>query len=82
MDTILFNGNFYSLDEMYKNCTAVAIKNGIIIRMGNDEEILYNLPEGKWKILVDDKTAGADGKKNISEKTDVEPLSALVLEKE
>ena len=32
--------------------------------------------------LVDDKTAGADGKKNISEKTDVEPLSALVLEKE
>ena len=48
----------------------------------SDEEILYNLPEGKWKILVDDKTAGADGKKNISEKADVEPLSALVLEKE
>ena len=36
----------------------------------------------KWKILVDDKTAGADGKKIISEKADVEPLSALVLEKE
>lgn len=31
---------------------------------------------------MDDKTAGADGKKNISEKADVEPLSALVLEKE
>ena len=54
----------------------------LVIFNGNDEEILYNLPEGKWKILVDDKTAGADGKKIISEKADVEPLSALVLEKE
>lgn len=57
-------------------------ENILVIFNGNDEEILYNLPEGKWKILVDDKTAGADGKKNISERTDVEPLSALVLEKE
>lgn len=57
-------------------------ENILVIFNGNDEEILYNLPEGKWKILVDNKTAGADGKKNISEKTDVEPLSALVLEKE
>lgn len=57
-------------------------ENILVIFNGNDEEILYNLPEGKWKILVDDKTACADGKKNISEKTDVEPLSALVLEKE
>ena len=57
-------------------------ENILVIFNGNDEEILYNLPEGKWKILVDDKTTGADGKKNISEKTDVEPLSALVLEKE
>ena len=57
-------------------------ENILVIFNGNDEEILYNLPEGKWKILVDDKTAGADGKKKISEKIDVEPLSALVLEKE
>lgn len=57
-------------------------ENILVIFNGNDEEILYNLPEGKWKTLVDDKTAGADGKKNISEKADVEPLSALVLEKE
>ena len=57
-------------------------ENILVIFNGNDEEILYNLPEGKWKILVDDKTAGEDGKKNISEKADVEPLSALVLEKE
>ena len=57
-------------------------ENIVVIFNGNDEEILYNLPEGKWKILVDDKTAGADGKKIISEKADVEPLSALVLEKE
>lgn len=57
-------------------------ENILLIFNGNDEEILYNLPEGKWKILVDDKTAGADGKKIISAKADVEPLSALVLEKE
>ena len=57
-------------------------ENILVIFNGNDEEILYNLPEGKWNILVDDKTAGADGKKIISEKADVEPLSALVLEKE
>ena len=57
-------------------------ENILVIFNGNDEELLYNLPEGKWKILVDDKTAGADGKKIISEKADVEPLSALVLEKE
>lgn len=57
-------------------------ENILVIFNENDEEILYNLPEGKWKILVDDKTAGADGKKIISAKADVEPLSALVLEKE
>ena len=57
-------------------------ENILVIFNGNDEEILYNLPEGKWKILVDDKTAGADGKKIISAKADVEPLSAHVLEKE
>lgn len=57
-------------------------ENILVIFNGNDEEILYNLPEGKWKIMVDDKTAGADGKKIISAKADVEPLSALVLEKE
>ena len=40
MDIILFNGNFYSLDEMYKNCTAVAIKNGIVPLIGQN----LNLP--------------------------------------
>lgn len=63
-------------------CVDDTPENILVIFNGNDEEILYNLPEGKWKILVDDKTAGADGKKIISEKADVEPLSALVLEKE
>lgn len=63
-------------------CADDTPENILVIFNGNDEEILYNLPEGKWKILVDDKTAGADGKKIISEKADVEPLSALVLEKE
>mgnify|MGYP003523884166 CR=1 FL=1 len=57
-------------------------ENILVIFNGNDKKILYNLPEGNWKVLVDDKTAGADSKKNISAKADVEPLSALVLEKE
>lgn len=43
-------------------------ENILVIFNGNDEEILYNLPEGKWKILVDDKTAGADGKKKYFRK--------------
>ena len=83
--------NLCFLSDTSENVVAYLLKgkgaddtpeNILVIFNGNDEEILYNLPEGKWKILVDDKTAGADGKKNISEKTDVEPLSALVLEKE
>lgn len=57
-------------------------ENILVIFNGNDKKILYNLPEGNWKVLVDDKTAGADSKKIISAKADVEPLSALVLEKE
>lgn len=40
MDTILYNGVFYTLDEAYKSCSAMAIKNGVIIAMGGDEEIL------------------------------------------
>lgn len=43
-------------------------ENILVIFNGNDEEILYNLPEGKWKILVDDKTAGAGGKKKYFRK--------------
>ncbi len=83
--------NFCFLSDNPENVVAYLLKgkgaddtpeNILVIFNGNDKEILYNLPEGKWKILVDDKTAGADGKKNISEKVDVEPLSALVLEKE
>lgn len=83
--------NLCFLSDTSENVVAYLLKgkgaddtpeNILVIFNGNDEEILYNLPEGKWKILVDDKTAGADGKKNISEKADVEPLSALVLEKE
>lgn len=83
--------NLCFLSDTTENVVAYLLKgkgaddtpeNILVIFNGNDEEILYNLPEGKWKILVDDKTAGADGKKIISAKADVEPLSALVLEKE
>lgn len=83
--------NLCFLSDTLENVVAYLLKgkgaddtpeNILVIFNGNGEEILYNLPEGKWKILVDDKTAGADGKKIISAKADVEPLSALVLEKE
>lgn len=40
MDTILFNGIFHTLDKAYSKCNAMAIKNGIIISMGDDKEIL------------------------------------------
>ncbi len=40
METILYNGVFYTLDEAYQSCSAMAIKNGVIIALGSDEEIL------------------------------------------
>lgn len=40
MDKIFYNGNIRTLDQAYPVASAIAIKNGIIIRIGNDEEIL------------------------------------------
>ena len=40
MDTIFYNGIIDTLDSAYPVCSAVAVKNGIITALGNDEEIL------------------------------------------
>jgi len=40
MDTIFFNGRIVTQDAAYPECTAIAIKDGIIMRLGQDEEIL------------------------------------------
>jgi len=40
MDTIFYNGIIHSLDSAQNTCSALAVKNGIIISMGHDEEIL------------------------------------------
>jgi predicted amidohydrolase YtcJ len=40
MDTIFFNARIVTQDGAYPECSAVAIKDGIIMRLGQDEEIL------------------------------------------
>ena len=40
MDKILYNGVIRTLDDAYGTVSAIAIKNGIIIKMGSDEDIL------------------------------------------
>ena len=40
MDTILYNGKFYTGEKSYEACSAVAVKNGVIVAMGEDHEIL------------------------------------------
>jgi predicted amidohydrolase YtcJ len=40
MDTIFFNGNIRTMDETIKKGQAVAVKNGIILRVGSDQAVL------------------------------------------
>lgn len=40
MNTVFYNGNFYTQDRAYPRCSALAVKNGIIAALGSDEEIL------------------------------------------
>ncbi|MFA7461647.1 MAG: amidohydrolase [Anaerovoracaceae bacterium] len=48
MDTIFYNGIIRTQDNAYPTCSAVAVKNGVIMRLGGDEEILpLALPETK-----------------------------------
>lgn len=40
MDTIFYNGVIRTLDKAYPKVSALAIKDGVILRLGTDEEIL------------------------------------------
>ncbi len=40
MDTIFYNGVIRTLDQAYPQVSAMAIKDGVILRLGSDEEIL------------------------------------------
>lgn len=40
MDTIFYNGVIRTLDKAYPKVSAMAIKDGVILRMGTDEEVL------------------------------------------
>jgi Predicted metal-dependent hydrolase with the TIM-barrel fold len=39
-DLIITNGNIYTVDASFSKCSAVAVKKGIIVATGSDEEIL------------------------------------------
>ena len=40
MDTIFYNGIIRTQDKAYPVCSAVAVKGGVILRLGTDEEVL------------------------------------------
>lgn len=40
MDTIFYNGNIITMEKGYPRCSAVAVKGGVIMRTGGDEEVL------------------------------------------
>lgn len=50
MDTVFYNGNIYTQDRAYPKCSALAVKNGVIIALGGDEEILKMADESTEKI--------------------------------
>lgn len=39
-DSIWYNGDFYTQDPAYPSCSAIYVRNGIIMAMGSNEEIL------------------------------------------
>ncbi len=49
-DLIIINGNIYTVDSTFSKCSAVAVKNGIILATGSDDEILNNY---RSKLITD-----------------------------
>ena len=43
MDRIFYNGQIRTLDDQYPCVSAVAVKNGIVMAVGSDEEICARL---------------------------------------
>ncbi len=50
MDTIFYNGVIRTLDKAYPQVSAMAVKDGVILRLGSDEEILPLADAGTQKI--------------------------------
>ena len=40
VDLIITNGNIYTVDEAFSKCSAIAVKKGVIVAVGSDEDIL------------------------------------------
>ena len=57
MDTIFYNGIIHTLDKAYPEVSALAIKDGVILRLGSDEERLYFLLENMKDVPEEQRTA-------------------------
>ncbi len=53
-DLILINGNVYTVDSTFSTCSAIAVKNGIILAIGSDDSIMSRYESDK---IVDLKGA-------------------------
>ena len=51
----------------------------LVIFNGNLTSVKFDLPEGIWKVVVDDKKAGTDTLYEVSESIELAPLSAYVM---
>ncbi|WGS65378.1 type I pullulanase [Marinitoga aeolica] len=54
-------------------------KNILVIYNANSSKVTFNLPDGTWNIVVNDKSAGTKIIKTTENKIILEPLSAYVL---
>jgi pullulanase len=57
-------------------------KNILVIYNANSSKIQFNLPEGKWNVVVNDKKSGTDIIEVVEDSIILEPLSAYVLYQE
>ena len=57
MDTIFYNGVIKTLDEAYPQVSAMAVKDGVILRVGSDEAMLALADEHTKKIDLEGKFA-------------------------
>ena len=51
----------------------------LVIFNGNLTSVKFDLPEGIWKVVVDDKRASTDTIYEVSESVELAPLSAYVM---
>ena len=51
-DLIIYNGDIYTVDSAFTKCSAVAVKDGIIMATGTDDEILNTWRSARMVDLV------------------------------